>query len=226
MNPKDFNPPGTINVVCDLSHHNQNVDLNAAKNYGLAGFFNKATQSYGENLFKDSTYPERRREAKELNLLFGAFHFGSGGSGAEQADVFLDYTNPQNDTLLALDFEENTTRGESTMNLQDAIDFVSRVKEKTGKYPGIYGGSLLKESLRTGHPILSQCWLWLSEYPLSYMSAPRLPNGWTDYTFWQYTDGIVNPKIATPIDGIGFCDRNLFKGTPDELLNFWQANKV
>lgn len=228
MNANDFSPAGTINVVCDLSHHNKIVDLNKAAASGLVGFFNKATQSLGDQLEQDLTYPHRREAAKLANLLFGAFHFGSSGSGTDQADAFLAYTAPQNDTLLVLDFERDTTRGQTTMGLQEARDFVNRIKEKTGKFPGIYGGELLKALIGSGgDSVLSQCWLWLSEYPLTRsMLQPKLPNGWADYTFWQYTDGGVNPNVATPIDGIGLCDRNLFKGDKDQLMAFWEANKV
>lgn len=228
MKQNDFNPPGTINVICDLSHHNVNVDLESAKSSGLIGLFNKATQSFGKNLYYDPTYSQRRTEAKQLGLLFGAYHFGTAGNGAVQADIFLDYSIPQNDTLLVLDFERVITYGESTMGITDAKDFVIRIKERTGKFPGIYGGELLKTALsKAADSLLSQCWLWVAQYPMTRNKLePSLPNGWSNYKFWQYTDCKSPHCMLEPIDGIGLCDRDLFKGNEYNLSEFWKLNQV
>ena len=228
MNQQEFNPPGTLNAICDISHKNENVDLGKAKSAGISAIFHKATQSGGNTLFHDKQYPIRREEANGLGLLWGAYHFGSGGDGKNQAKEFLNYTQPDNDTLLVLDFERNTTQlrngtTEPIMNLEEARDFVSQIKLQTGKYPGIYGGALLREALKntSADPILSKCWLWVANYG----SVAHLPNGWEHYTFWQYTDGEVGPG-ALPVDGIGHCDRDLFNGNKDQLLNFWQDQQV
>ncbi len=217
-----FNAPGTTKTVCDISHHNENVDFNKVKSAGILGVIHKATQSYGATLYHDKMYPERRIAAKAAGLLWGAYHFGTGGNGKGQADAFLAYTKPDQDTLLVLDFERSTTSGETSMSLQDAKDFVSEIQQKTGKYPGIYGGALLRETLKASpDPVLSQCWLWIAQYA----SVPQLPNGWQDYTLWQYTDGINGPG-ALPVDGIGPCDRDLYRGSPGELVQFWKNHQV
>ena len=50
------------------------------------------------------------------------------------------------------------------MTLDQAKAFVSRINEATGRYPGLYSGSLIKEQLggKPADPILSQCFLWLA----------------------------------------------------------------
>ncbi len=223
----EFNPAGNLNAICDISHLNENVNLEKAKAGGMSAVFHKATQSSGNTFFRDKAYPIRRQEAKNAGLLWGAYHFGAGGDGTVQANDFLSYTMPNDDTLMVLDFERNTTQlrngtTEPTMNLEEASAFVSQIKLKTGKYPGIYGGALLRESLRTvSNTILSECWLWIAQYA----AAPKLPNGWSSYTFWQFTDGVHGPG-ALPVPGIGPCDRDVFKGNESELISFWKEHQV
>ena len=217
--PRPFQPAGNLNAVFDISHLNEQLDLAKAQAADMMAVFHKATQSIGVNLFHDKKYPDRRTDAKDAGLLWGAYHFGTSGSGTDQANAFVDYAQPDKDTLLVLDFERATTKGESSMNLQEARDFVNQVKVRTGKYPGIYGGSMLKEVTKSGpDPVLSHCWLWIAQYA----EVPHLPNGWSDYRFWQYTDGVHGPG-ALPIDGVGNCDRDLFQGTAAELTAFWKG---
>src|SRR5258708_246933 len=112
-----------INVVVDLSHHNGNVDLVAAKADGVVGIIQKATQGQAN---VDPTYEENRKKASDAGLLWGAYHFGTGGDGVAQADHFLDTVDPDDETLLVLDFEGNP-QGPS-MGLEEARAFVTHVQ--------------------------------------------------------------------------------------------------
>jgi lysozyme len=220
--PDAFPPPGLLDVIFDISHHNETVDFIKAKNAGMMAVFHKATQSSGPTLLYDALYPSRKNEAKTAGLLWGAYHFGTGGSGKDQADAFLSYAKPDGDILLVLDYEPNTTQGETTMSVEEAAEFVQEIFKQTGKYPGIYSGSLLSESSSSPtYAILTNCWLWKAQY----CPEVHLPPMWSDYVFWQYTDGNVGPS-ALPIDGVGHCDRDVFKGTEDELRAFWTSQMV
>src|SRR6266850_6046881 len=202
-----------INVVVDISHHNGNVDLGAAKAAGLVGVIHKATQ--GTSMV-DNMYQPNRQKAQAAGLLWGAYHFGSAGDGVQQADFFLQKAAPDSQTLLALDFEPN---GNSTMTLAQAKAFVTRVQSVTGKFPGFYSGSLIKQPLgwNPADPVLSQCFLWLAQYA----AAPiNIPATWPTWTFWQYTDGNVGPQPHS-VDGIGNCDRDQFNGTIEQLQQLW-----
>ena len=214
-----FNIPGTTNSIFDISHHNADVDFKAAKAAGMQAVFQKATQYTS---FIDGTYADRKKDAIAEGLLWGAYHFGAAGDGSAQADYFLDTAQPNGDTLLVLDFERDTVKGQSTMPLADAHAFINRIQEKTGKLPGLYGGSYLKSLVQSKEDtLLSQCWLWLADY----RNTPSLPNGWTNYTFWQYTDGKHGPG-AIPVTGVGACDRDLFAGDAESLINFWKEHQV
>lgn len=211
-----FPPVGTINVVVDLSHHNANVDFNAAKADGISGVIYKATQGA---TYADPTYAARRQEATAAGLHWGAYHFGTAQDVNTQVTHFLATAQPDADTLLVLDWEENSIASQGTMSLVQAKQFVEEVKTRTGRFPTLYGGSLIKQSVGAGgDPVLKQCPLWLAQYS----SNPGLPAGWSEYTMWQYTDGQNGPEPHA-VDGIGPCDRDVFRGTPAELSSFWKS---
>lgn len=203
------------NVIVDLSHHNGNVDLKRAKAAGIVGVIQKATQGV---TFTDQTFAANREKARDAGLLFGAYHFGVGGSGIEQADFFLNALMKYGEFDLAiLDFEANPSGG--SMSLQEAEDFVLHVKSATGQWPGLYSGHFLKEMhLTMATPVLSQCWLWISQYG----PAPVIPQAWSAWTMWQYTDGFFGIEHR-PVDGIGTCDRDTFNGTLEQLTAFWES---
>ncbi len=202
----------TCDAIIDLSHFNPPVDFAKVQASGILGVFHKASQGL---TFADTAYAGRRPLALAAGLLWGAYHFGTNAPGADQAGFFLSLAQPDSSTLLALDFESDPSG--PSMSLPQARDFVTRVYAATGRWPGLYGGAYLKSVLAgSPDPVLSQCWLWLSQY------GPEavIPPGWPHWTIWQYTDGIVGPPPhLTP--GAGACDRDLFNGTADDLRAFW-----
>lgn len=54
--------------------------------------------------------------------------------------------------------------------------------------------------------------LWLAHYTSA--SQPRVPQPWTDWTFWQYTNEGKVPGIK------GNVDLNLFNGAKEQLLRY------
>jgi len=201
-----------VNAVVDLSHHNGTTDFKAAKSDGLMGVIHKATQGL---TFQDPTYRERQKAAKEQGLLWGAYHFGTGSDGVSQAEYFLKFVKPGTGDLLVLDFEHNPQG--TTMTLEEARGFVTHIQEVTGRWPGIYGGALLKELLGTSKdPVLAKCWFWLAQYG----PTAVVPVNWPTWTMWQYTNGAQGPDPHT-VAGIGRCDRDRFMGTAADLTTFW-----
>ena len=203
----------TINVVVDLSHYNTVTDWNTVKGDGIVGIIHKATE--GTSLI-DQKYELRKPEALAAGFWWGAYHFGVAEDGVAQAKYFLNLVKPGPNDLLVLDLEQNPTGG--SMSLAEAENFVKYVEAETGRWPGLYGGSYVKEILgNTTDTPLAFCWFWLSEYGPS----PRLvPAAWKEWTMWQYTDGAVGPEPRT-VAGIGPCDRDMFNGDMDGLQNLW-----
>ena len=204
--------PSGLNAIVDISHHNGNVDFPKLKANGILGVIHKTTQGVNG---VDPTYLVHRAAAKAAGLLWGAYHFGTGSDGVQQAESFLKAVGDPANTLLALDFESNPTG--PSMSLEEARAFVTHVKEVTDRHPGFYSGHDIKQALgTTTDPVLSNCWFWLAQYG----PTPVVPPNWSKWTLWQYTDGALGPD-PKDIPGVGRFDREVFNGTADELKVFW-----
>lgn len=203
-----------LNVVIDLSHHNQNLDFAAIASSGILGVIHKATQGLG---YADPTYLAHKSGALDNDLLWGAYHFGTGSDGVQQAQHFLDVVQPDDQILLVLDFEDN--RQGPSMTLEEARAFVTHVNEQTGRYPGLYSGHYIKHLLGTSSdPVLQKCWFWLAQYG----PTAVVPPNWPFWTMWQYTDGAAGPEPHT-VAGAGMCDRDKFNGDEARLRALWVA---
>jgi len=204
-----------IDAVIDLSHHNSVssfADLRAA---GVFGVIHKATQGA---TYVDPRFAERRQLVEAAGLLFGAYHFGTGVGVEAQVDHFL--ATAADVPLRVLGLEENP-QGED-MSLHQAERFVHEVHARTGRYPGLYSGHTLKRMIGNvgitdpAETELSRCWLWVAEYE----PQVTIPSIWSQWTLWQYTDGLINDD-GVVLSGVGPCDRNRYDGSADDLRDFW-----
>lgn len=201
-----------LNAVIDLSHYNQNLDFQQIRAGGIIGAIHKATQGLR---YQDPTYETHRDDATASGLLWGAYHFGTASDGVEQAQAFLEFVKPDDQTLLVLDFEANP-HGPS-MTLEEARGFITHVQAATGRWPGFYCGYYLKQVLGSAHdPVLGNCWLWLAQYG----PTPVVPANWGAWTLWQYADGAAGPD-PHEVPGAGRCDRDQFAGDEAGLRTFW-----
>jgi lysozyme len=207
----------TMNVIIDLSHHNQVSDFTTIKAAGILGVIHKATQGTG---YTDPEYAKRRTAALEAGLLWGAYHFADASDVTEQADHFLTTVKPETTDLLVLDIEQNySSSGQPapSMNIENAEIFVQQIERQTGRFPGLYSGSYIKELLGDKkRPVLANCWFWLAQYG----STPKVPTNWPYWTMWQYTDGNNGPDPHS-VNGVGPCDRDKFNGDIQQLKRLW-----
>jgi lysozyme len=234
-----FAPLGVFasNSVVNMSHYDlMRPDFVAMKNQGVLGVIHEATFPRYES---DWRYRERQLAALNAGLLWGAYHFGDGTDPVRQADHFLgtvaashpvvakaDPQSPRPGVLLVLDFEANHYRG-GNMSVGQAVAFVQRVKERTGKYPGIYGSEYRLRQTFGGatagqRTILSNCWLWVANYH----AQPGGISPWDRWHLWQYTgDGKcgLRPRNAFPIGVANMrkAERNIFNGNNASLQAFW-----
>jgi lysozyme len=197
--------------IFDISHWQGDPDLAKAKAGGFTATIIKATQ--GVNVV-DGKFAANMAQAQANGFLAGAYHFGEPGQGITQAEFFLHTVQPTATTLLALDFERGSA---GLMAVQDAVNFVTHVKQTIGRWPMIYGGADLKHQLAGGgNATLSNCPLWLAQFG----PTAVLPPGWSHWTLWQYSDDNVN-KPASPVPGVSPVDRDRFAGTSAELAQAW-----
>src|SRR5260370_13220947 len=190
------------NSVVNMSHDDlMRVDFVGMKNEGVVGVIHEATFP---RLQRDWRYFERQAAASEAGLLWGAYHFGDGTNPISQADHFLAVVgsshpliNPAPNAektrpgvLLVLDFEKNGHYPGGSMSVSQAVAFVERIKERTGKHPGIYGTEYRLRQMLYGsgataahRPVLSNSCLSVANYP----NEPPATSPWRGWDMWQYT---------------------------------------
>lgn len=210
-----------IPKVVDISHYEEidRQDWQKVKDYGIVGIICKASQ--GTN-YKDPMYDEFREGALSVGLEWGAYHFNSAENVVAQVNKFLDASQPDPRTLLALDYEENRR---SDMTIHQAVDFLHLIEEKMGRKAIIYSGNKLKETIddlnRVDRDYITSHKLWLAQYGSRY----RFPNGFDDFFLWQYTGDGVGPEphwvpgIRCP--GNKGLDLNVTNLSDDDLRAAW-----
>jgi len=226
------------NSVVNLSHYDlMRVDFEAMKREGVVGVIHEATYPRFD---RDSYYGTRQNAATRAGLLWGAYHFGDATDPIRQAEHFLSMVASQNrgpalspaGVLLVLDFEKNGHYPGGTMRVEQAAKFVERIKQRTGKYPGVYGSEYRLRAILNApgvrpadKQLLGNCWLWIANYH----HDPVVSSPWSNWRLWQYTgDGIcdLRPRSAYPIGvaNIRKAERNMFRGSNASLEAFWQEH--
>lgn len=215
--------------VIDISHYEGIVGASPTPSFkpfdqlkqaGIIGVIHKATQ--GVNA-QDPTYVLRRHWAQEQGLLWGAYHFNTGEPVEQQVHNFLQHALPDENTLMALDFEDNSM---SEMSIEQAAEFLLRLGARLGRQPVIYGGNRLKELLPGASAevkaIITSHRLWLAEYS----RTPKLPPGFGAYWLWQFTgDGEgPAPHVVPGIRAESGIDINSWPGEDEELIAQWAGD--
>ena len=226
------------NSVVNMSHYDlMRPDFAGMAREGVAGVIHEATF----RLERDARYSERQQAALKAGLLWGAYHFADATNPTRQADHFLDtvtaapldnLAKPRSGVLLVLDFEKYGHHRGRSMSVAQAVAFVERIKERTGKYPGLYGSEyrlrqmLYGQGATSAHrQILTNCWLWIANYH----AEPRNTAPWRTWHMWQYCgDGKcdLRPRSMFPksVANVRKAERNIFRGDNVTLQVFWREN--
>jgi lysozyme len=224
------------NSIVNLSHYDlMLVDFEGMKREGVVAVIHEATYPRFD---RDSYYGTRQTAAARAGLLWGAYHFGDATDPIRQAEHFLNAVQSNwrgpaiqpSGVLLVLDFEKNGHYPGGTMRVDQAARFVERIKQRTGKYPGVYGSENRLRAVmsapgvnRADKAILGNCWLWIANYHYQ----PTASSPWSNWRLWQYTgDGKcdLRPRSAYPIRvaNIARAERNIFRGSNESLAAWWQ----
>ncbi|MCQ0990232.1 glycoside hydrolase family 25 protein [Jiella marina] len=131
-------------------------------------------------------YMTRRQMAKMKGLLWGAYHLGRPGNPREQADHFIEFAEPAEDDLIALDIEDNS---EEWMSLEDAEIFADQIKIRTGRYPVLYTNGSTADYIAQNaddYPLLSRLPLWYARYRND-ITGKFPEETWPSYALWQFS---------------------------------------
>ncbi|MBI3201943.1 MAG: hypothetical protein HYZ29_10400, partial [Myxococcales bacterium] len=159
----------------------------------------------------DKWFEANWKEMKALGILRGAYqYFEPGQDATAQANLMVQKVGGKlgpGDLPCMIDVE--ATGGQSPATIAAKIKtWIKIVEAGTGKKPIIYTGAYfwqdhVKDTSFGSYP------LWIAAYG---PSCPSIPDGWTNWTFWQYCDG----QTQYCSNGKGF-DRDVFNGTAAEL---------
>lgn len=206
--------PTDIIKGIDVSHHQNEIDWQAVRAAGIEFVFIKATEG---TTFVDPKFKHNWRLAKEAGLIRGAYHFFRTTSPLEGniANVTNTVESLQpGDLPIVLDLEiPNQWTGIETARRTDLIrrwlDGVCIFFEGT-MTPIVYLSPDFATEVLANPEFLKDYPLWLAHYTKA--AQPRVPQPWTEWTFWQHTNEGRVPGIK------GNVDLDLFNGTKEQLL--------
>lgn len=230
--------PGRVMFI-DVYHGDVIKSWSDFRDAGGYGVIHKATQGVGPGAH-DPMYAVRRAQFMALppepyvrddgsvvNIppLWGAYDFNTGDSVVDQVKNFLTIAAPDKDTLLMLDYEDNT---HSPMTLAMALEWLERVFDITGQRPVLYSGNRIKTDIHSAtdaqRDFLALHRFLLCEYGriavLTDYAHHPLP--WSRWWAWQRDADKFGPD-AHNFPGIATLgvDQDVFDGTPEDLMNTW-----
>lgn len=182
----------------DISAYQPNCDWAKVAASGWVQFcYAKATE--GANYVSEE-FAAQHDGCKAHGIAFGAYHFWNPGEDpVAQAEHFLATINGRQGTLLPMvdvEVSDGFTREELQTRL---VSFVQTVeKSLNGKKCIIYSSYAFWNDEMGGYDGLSGHPFWVAEYNDD--DVPTLPNGFTSYAVWQYTDSVSIPGIGN-VDG-------------------------
>lgn len=219
----EFNRPWADSagaIIIDPYYQNL-FDFNLIRNdKKLVAIIHKASGG----LKADDSCGARKMEALKRGYLWGSYHLGKPGDPIKQADFYLACARPDSNEVIALDIEDtNTLRA---MSIPNAIKFIKRVKEKTGRYPLLYINNDVCSYISKhfgNDTTIGHCKLWYARFADKFTA---IPSGiWTKYTLWQFCSEINcrrNHECLYAIPGTRYdIDINVYNGSATELKQKW-----
>ena len=205
--PTTFNADDKVRGI-DVSHNNGTIDWQKVAAAGIAFAFAKATESTG---FVDPQFNTNYAAMKSNGLLRGSYHFFRPKSDAQaQAQNFLKVV-PQlgpGDLPPTLDVEVNDGKSASDI-IQGVQQWLETVGSALGCKPIIYTSASFWNANLSGTNQFADHPLWVAHYTSK--AQPNIPQGFTGYTIWQFTE-------QGTISGIsGNADLDRYNGTLDQL---------
>lgn len=191
----------------DVSHYQGDIDWQVLADNKIQFAYIKATE--GSNHIDDK-FAYNWSQAKETNLLVGAYHFFSFDSeGKTQAENFESQVSsfdgmlpPVVDVEYYADKKVNPP-GEEAVREQLHI-YLENIQSYYGKTPVIYSTEEVWTRYLEGH---------FEEYPLWIRNVITKPDIQAQWTFWQYTN---RARLKGYVGEEQYIDMNVFAGDEEE----------
>ena len=175
----------------DISHWQAEVDFNKAKESGIEFAFIKAggafTLSLG--LYKDSYFD--KNASNSLGVIPRGFYwyFVPQAGGKKQAQYFkylVENYKPELPCVVDVEYKGLTSQSYNLNQLEIFLaEFDTIIYTSKYAWDNVIGTA--------GNKNIP---LWVASYPYTYwfddlitnVKEPLIPNGWTDYNYWQFTE--------------------------------------
>lgn len=193
----------------DVSHHQGEIDWEAVKatdkqEYPISFAFMKATEG-GD--YKDRRFAENFRQAREVGLIRGAYHFYNPNSEPiRQADFYISQVKLEKGDLAPVLDIERKPRDKAKLQA-DLVKFLNRLEQHYGVKPIIYT-SYKYRARYLDAPEFAKYPLWIAHY---YVDSLSYEGPWQ---FWQHTDYGTVPGIDESVD------LNVFNGSLTDIQRY------
>lgn len=219
-------PPGPFVSGLDVSHWQRIIEWPAVAPSGMEFVFIKATDGIRS---PDPYFTMNWPAARTTGILRSAYHFFRPlEDPVQQAEAFLRLTGGYAGELPpALDLECSLRKmpdGSQHDQWEDVppedrlprvTAWLQRVQEKCGAAPIIYTSPSFWAEKMADTPALKDHPLWVAHYTEA--AAPKLPGGWAQWRFWQFSQ-------SGTVRGIrGKVDLDRFNGKSADLFAMMMA---
>ncbi|MEZ4368293.1 MAG: GH25 family lysozyme [Kofleriaceae bacterium] len=192
----------------DVSKYQTNVNWAAAKADGVSfGFARVSDGTANVDAYFEANWAGMRANG----IIRGAYqYFRPSVSVAAQAQLMLDKIGTLEPDDLSPVIDVETASGLSPGEVATKVgQWIEIVEAATGRRPIVYTGRYFWRDQVGGANFLPSP-LWIAHYTSA--ECPTIPDPWSDWAFWQYTD-------SGSVDGIaGGVDVNVFNGSMADLL--------
>lgn len=187
----------------DVSRYQGAVDFEAVKAAGIDFVAVRATDGI---TYQDPDFARNFGDARAAGLVVGAYHFYE--SEDDPADQLQNFTFvvklEPGDLPPIIDIERLHEKDDAGLD-RNLRRFIKGLEVHYGVRPIIYTGLRFSNRHLTGFGDYA---LWLAEYE---ESEPVLPEGWTDWTFWQWSQAWDAAGVNGKVDADRFNgDRTRF----------------
>jgi hypothetical protein len=230
-------------IIIDVYSKNDYTINQITKEKRIKGIIHKISEE------DSSIFYKRRKEAYKNNLLFGSYYLPKYDTdGKKQADEYLKLVGKEyiKKEFLALDFEMHKTTNEF-ISPYNAYLFVTRIYEKTGRFPHIYSSRSNIKTLENSlyGQIFKKCKLWIialtengditESFKNDTKNNKKSKKIWTTYSLWQFgcemncceeenkEKTTKNPCFYKVNDLECGIDYNIYNGSKDELIKNWAS---
>ena len=189
-NTTSYNVSDIIGI--DISKYQGTVNFEEIKAAGIRYVLIRATEGI---TYQDAEYTSNYTSANAAGITIGAYHFYE--TNDDPIAQLRNFTNivtlKPGDLPPVVDIERLHNQDEAKLAENIQI-FLDGVELHYGAKPIIYSGLNFSNKYLTG---FGDYPLWLAEYKVD---EPKLPKGWTNWTFWQWSQSDTIIGINGKVD--------------------------